>query len=277
LNRAGERFMTRYYPACELAPRDVVSRAIIAEMKRTGDTAMYLDVTHMSRKELESRFPQITELCGKFSIDVSTDLIPVRPSAHYIIGGVKVDARGATTVNKLWAVGECSSTGLHGANRLGSNSLLESLVVGARAGEAAGRGLRKRTTSPRPPRLAAEPREQATGLIDLDDVTRSLQSVMWRHAGIERDADGLGRAAAQIDFWCEYVMKREFLGPEGWELQNRLTAAKLIVNLALAREESRGVHHRADFPETDQRWRRHQTVRRAAAGRSRTGKRGRSR
>ncbi len=139
VNKLGERFMEKYSPMKELAPRDVVSRAILAEMQRTGDTNVYLDLTHVPPDRLAARFPLIKEMCSLFDIDIAEDLIPVCPSAHYMIGGVTADHRGQTTIGRLYACGEVASTGLHGANRLGSNSLLEGLVFGRAAGDAAGR------------------------------------------------------------------------------------------------------------------------------------------
>jgi len=248
VNKAGERFMARYSEMKELAPRDVVSRAILAEMHRTADTNVYLDLTHVAPARLATRFPHIKELCSLFDIDISEDLIPVCPSAHYMVGGVRAGIDGRSSVDQLYVCGESASTGLHGANRLGSNSLLEGLVLGRSTGHAAGSAARKR--SPVPHKIRAPQSRPETGPIDLDDLRSSLRSVMWRHAGIIRNAEGLGRALDRIKFWSGYVLARQFKSPRGWRIQNMLTLADLIVHVAHEREESRGVHFRSDFPET---------------------------
>ncbi len=261
-NRSGERFMLRYHPDAELAPRDVVARAILKEMQASGDTHVYLDLTHLPADRLAERFPQIAQLCAHFDIDIARDQIPVRPSAHYLIGGVTTDASGRTNLEGLYAAGEVASTGLHGANRLGSNSLLEALVLGRRTGKVAGAWAmdqRRRAQVPLHLRSALEaPRKDE---IDLRDVANSLKSLMWRQVGIERDAAALLEAEERIDSWTSYVLDTEFLSPVGWQLQNMLTVAKLITHSARQRCESRGVHLRTDFPETDdEHWRRHTTV-----------------
>ena len=251
LNKLGERFMGQYSDMKELAPRDVVSRAILAEMKRTGDTNVYLDLTHVDPARLAARFPRIKDLCMLFDIDISEDLIPVCPSAHYLIGGVATDLQGRTNIQQLYACGETASSGLHGANRMGSNSLLEGLALGKSTGatagtHAAGRG------SPSLHKIQVPAREPASGTIDLDDLRNSLRSSMWRDAGIVRNAQQLDRARKSIAFWSGYALVRQFDGPRGWRTQNMLTVADLMTRTALEREESRGVHYRSDFPETDQ-------------------------
>jgi len=258
-NRKGERFMTRYHPDAELAPRDVVARAILKEMQATGDTNVYLDLTHIPAARLRERFPSIAQVCARFDIDIAKDHIPVRPSAHYMVGGATTDEQGQTTLEGLFAAGEVSSTGLHGANRLGSNSLLEALVMGRRTGEAAGAWAKKRRRQAQVPlhlRSALEAPHKDS--IDLRDVANSLKSLMWRRVGIEREEGSLAEAEERIDFWCRYILGAEFLSPVGWELQNMLSVAKMITNSARVRQESRGVHLRSDFPETnDEQWRHH--------------------
>ncbi len=257
-NKDGEAFMKRYSPMGDLAPRDLVSRAIVSEMRATGDTNVYLDATHIPRKRLFERFPGIRDLCSSFGIDISTELIPVRPSAHYLVGGVAVDSRGRTSVRHLYACGEVASTGLHGANRLGSNSLIEGLVFGYRAGRHAAQAAKASEGVAVPHRIAGEGGRQPGGDIDVRDVRNALQSLMWRQVGIERDGPGLEEAVNQINAWRRYVMARNFSSVMGWELQNMLTVARLIAWAAARRTESRGVHYRHDFPETDDRhWRRH--------------------
>ena len=261
VNKFGEPFMKKYSPMAELAPRDIVSRAILAEMQRTGDTSVYLDLTHVPPARLAARFPRIKDLCSMFGIDISEDRIPVCPSAHYMIGGVTAGLDGATTVGRLYACGEVASTGLHGANRLASNSLLEGLVLGRSAGSAAGTAAAA-LSAPAPHRISAASSRAETGEIDLDDLRSSLRSTMWRNVGIVRNAAGLEKALQQIEFWSGYVLDRPFRRPRGWRVQNLLTVAGLIAKVAREREESRGVHFRSDFPEPREAWRRHSVVRR---------------
>lgn len=256
-NRDGERFMPRYHPDGDLAPRDVVSRSIIEEMKRTQHTNVYLDVREMSSEYFEGRFPTITSLCRRFGLDPAEDLIPVRPSVHYMIGGVRTDLDGRTDVANLLACGEVACSGLHGANRLGSNSLLEGLVFGRRCAETAAATLARMGEPLSVHALQGLPQDPAYGSLNLTDVADSLKSLMWRNAGVMRTAERLDEALDMITFWCRYVMDKEFEDPQGWQLQNMLTVARLIVMSARQREESRGVHHRTDFPDTSPDWRRH--------------------
>ncbi len=257
-DRNGHRFMPEYHPLAELAPRDDVSRAITAQMAKTQHPCVYLDLTHLDADRLRSRFPGIVALCRGFDLDITRDLIPVRPGAHYYMGGATVDPDGRTTVPGLWAAGEVTSSGLHGANRLASNSLLEGLVFGARVAEDIARTLGE--SGPMrlevPPVVSAE-RPSSREPLDLTDIRDSLRALMWRKVGIIRDASGLSEAAEQVDFWCRYVLAQEFDGPAGWTLQNMLTVARLMIAAAKAREESRGVHTRKDFPAADPAWARH--------------------
>ncbi|MHC5034731.1 MAG: FAD-binding protein, partial [Planctomycetota bacterium] len=256
-NREGEQFMGRYHPAGELAPRDVVSRGIIEEMRSTQHTHVYLDVRSMSSQYLEDRFPTITGLCRRFGLDPAEDLIPVRPAAHYMVGGVQTDLAGRTGIANLLACGEVACTGLHGANRLGSNSLLDGLVFGRRCAETAVENLGRMTEPLSVHALQGLPQEPAYGTLNLTDVGNSLKSLMWRDAGAMRSGRELDEALEMITFWCRYVMDKEFDNPQGWELQNMLTVARLVCMSARQREESRGVHFRVDFPETSPSWRRH--------------------
>jgi L-aspartate oxidase len=259
-NRDGERFMPRYHEMAELAPRDVVSRSILEEMARTKQTNVYLDARHMSAEFLESRFPTITALCRRFGLEPSQDLIPVRPAAHYTIGGVRTDLEGRTAIANLLACGEVACTGLHGANRLGSNSLLEGLVFGRRCARTAVENMEAMSGPLSVHALQGLPQEPAYGSLNLADVENSLRSIMWRSVGVLRDAPDLDEAMESITFWCRYVMDKEFEGPEGWQLQNLLTVARLIAMSARQREESRGAHYRIDFPETSANWLRHIVV-----------------
>jgi L-aspartate oxidase len=177
-----------------------------------------------------------------------------------MVGGVRTDLRGRTTLPGLWAAGECACAEFHGANRLGSNSLLEGLVFGVRAaGDALRRMAAPAAISGISWRGQIEPDGQPP--VDIDDLRASLRSLMWREVGVERDREGLERAIQAIDFWKRYVLPRRFASVAGWELQNMLTVAGLVARCALAREESRGTHFRTDFPETDDsKWKRHQVV-----------------
>ncbi|TWT94494.1 L-aspartate oxidase [Stieleria varia] len=260
LDSNGHRFMPDYDKREELAPRDVVSQAIIRQMAKTSHPCVYLDLSHLDRQHVLSRFPGIAKTCQQFGLDIASDRIPVRPGAHYMLGGVTVDRQGRTSMPGLWAAGEVTSSGLHGANRLASNSLLEGLVYGAAAGEAASRsvGEESRTMVALPIR---HPRKESAESIDTEDVRVSLKSLMGRLAGVERDAKGLQEAADSIRSFAAYVMPHQFATVAGWELQNLITTAAIMVDSALARTESRGVHFRSDFPETsDDHWRRHLLV-----------------
>ncbi len=260
-DRYGHRFMPDYSPDAELAPRDAVSRAIVAQMEKTRHPNVYLDLSHLNPEVIKSRFPSIDQLLQGFGLDIRTDRIPVRPGAHYMIGGVVTDLDGKTDLPGLWAAGEVTSTGLHGANRLASNSLLEGLVFGARAAEDIQRSLLTPGSTPpllEVPPISTEDSQGPRERLDLEDIRNSLRSLMWRSVGISRSAEGLREAADQVAFWRRYVLDHQFPDPEGWVLQNMLTVADLMIASAAAREESRGTHQRLDFPDpNDQRWRRH--------------------
>ena len=251
VNNEGRKFMKDYHEAAELAPRDVVSRAILSQMRKTESTNVYLDVRHFDKAYFAGRFPYINELLNSFDIDIGKDLIPVRPSAHYMIGGVKTDSSGKTNIENLYACGEVASTGLHGANRLGSNSLLEGLVFGKIAGQAVSQGTKSTAAHLRHPMISYQIPHSDRTRLDTDDVRNSLRALMWRNVGITRSARPLAEAHEIIRFWQRYVMDKVFDSPEGWECQNMLTVALLIAQSAEKRHESRGVHFRRDFPETD--------------------------
>jgi L-aspartate oxidase len=200
----------------------------------------------------------------EFGLDIARDWIPVRPGAHYLVGGATVDLEGRTTVPGLWAAGECTSSGLHGANRLASNSLLEGLVYGAHAGACAAAVAATMDDDLRALPLANPPTEDSSEPLNLSDIRNALKSLMGRDAGVRRDRTDLTEAAEAIDRWCGYVLARQFTDAEGWELQNMLTVARLVVAAALDREETRGVHFRTDFPERDDlHWKRRVTFRRS--------------
>jgi L-aspartate oxidase len=251
LDTKGRRFMKDYHEAGELAPRDVVSRAILAQMRKTDATHVYLDVRHLDKEYFARRFPLISDLCESFDIDVSHDLIPVRPSAHYMVGGVKTDVLARTSIEHLYACGEVASTGLHGANRLGSNSLLEGLVFGKIAGQAISARPETDVTSVKHPGIQYNIPHSDRSRLDTADVRNSLRSLMWRNIGITRKAQPLAEAQEIIRFWHRYVMDKVFDAPEGWECQNMLTASLMIAHAAQLRKESRGVHYRMDHTQTD--------------------------
>jgi L-aspartate oxidase len=248
----GERFMPAADPRAELAPRDVVARAIFRTMEKTQHPNVYLDLSHLNPEMVLTRFPGINRVCKSFGLDITKDRIPVRPGAHYMVGGVTVDMQGRTTVPGLWAAGEVTSSGLHGANRLASNSLIEGLVYGTLCGRGATEAIRKspREMTALPVRSVIPPAEPDASL-DVADLTASLRSLMVRKMGIVRDRGRLLEAKEDLRFWCRYALSREFDGKPGWELQNLLTVARLMVAAALTREESRGTHYRSDFPARD--------------------------
>jgi L-aspartate oxidase len=252
LDVKGRRFMKEYHEAGELAPRDVVSRAILAQMRKTESTHVYLDVRHLDKERFAKRFPLISELCESFDIDVSRDLIPVRPSAHYMVGGVKTDTSGRTSIEDLLACGEASSTGLHGANRLGSNSLLKGLVFGRLTGQIVSQRPAIDVSTPKHSLIRYEVPHSDRSRLDSADVRNSLRALMWRNVGITRKARPLAEAKEIIRFWHRYVMDKMFDSPEGWECQNMLTVSLLMAHAAEWRKESRGVHYRMDYAEIDE-------------------------
>jgi L-aspartate oxidase len=258
----GKRFMGDYSPGLELAPRDIVSLAITRQMDRTRHHCVYLDLTHLPRTLIDERFPNIKQVCAQFSLDLTRDLIPVRPGAHYMIGGVNVDSFGRTSLPRLWAAGEVTSTGLHGANRLASNSLLEGLVFGLRAARQMSAAALDEPDSFCVPTQTADFPEQIKpdASLRLDDLINSLNSEMWRNVGIERSVEGLHAAQQQVEFWDRYVGLREFHNVQGWELQNMLLTARLMICAALMRTESRGTHYRSDFPQANPDFARHITI-----------------
>ena len=248
-DRNGERFMVGVHPMQELAPRDVVSRAILDRMVATNDTHVYLDLSTV-KGDPHVLFPSIARICSTFDLDLARDPIPVRPGAHYCVGGASTDLQGHTSVPGLFAVGEVAATGLHGANRLASNSLLEGAVIGRRAGEAA--AIEAREGHPGLPRSGDGPRiaSDPPRLLH-DDLLYSLKSLMWRQVGLGRDAHGLTDASARIAFWHHYLVRAPLQGRRALELANMLTVAALVAEAATLRRESRGTHFRSDFPARD--------------------------
>lgn len=256
---SGRRFMQEYHPDAELGPRDVVSRSILSEMERQGVNHVYLDVTHLPAKRVMARFPTIFRFCLDNGLDIARDPIPVAPAAHYLIGGAKTNTWGETSVEKLFACGEMACTGVHGANRLASNSLLEVLVFGKRIVQRALAGEKwdgKVTTDNDLviPFTEVERARDVTSSSDKISLSR-LQKLTWSNIGIIRSSKSLREADLQLDLWNrEHTpeMNRSSL-----ELQSTLCTARLITKMALLREESRGVHYRSDFPQESPEWCRH--------------------
>ena len=249
-NTRGERFMERYHPLGELAPRDVVARAIVSEMSRTAAPHVFLDLTHRGETFIRQRFPRIYETCLRYGVNIGLDPAPVAPAAHYAMGGVRTDLEGRTNVARLFAAGEAACTGVHGANRLASNSLLEGVVFGIRAGRAMREvtGTDKTAMSFRRP--LPETRWQSCLSPHQGIVAPEIQRIAWQNCGIVRSADGLREAAVQL----------EALAPQSPEERNMRQVALLIARCALARQESRGAHFRTDFPETREVFARHSVV-----------------
>ena len=246
VDRLGRSIMEGVHPLADLAPRDVVSARITDVLAETGDSCVYLDASKV-RGGLAARFPTLAARLAEFEIDPDTTPIPIHPAAHYTIGGVLVDVDGATTVPGLHAAGEAAATGIHGANRLASNSLLEGLVFGARAGRRAAAC----DDAGRRPRLVAEAPQRRAGELDLVDVRASLRSAMWRNVGIQREGGKLRDALEMVDFWGRYCLDKTFDDADGWEMQGMLLAARLVIRGAIERTESRGTHRRRDHPESD--------------------------
>lgn len=256
-DKHGVRFMPEQHPMAELAPRDIVSRSVFQRMVETNDTSVYLDLSDIDR-DPHQLFPGISRICAFFGIDIAKDPVPVRPGAHYMIGGLVVDADGRTNVPGLWAAGECASTGLHGANRMGSNSLLEAVVLGESTGSAAADAALR---SKRPETRQVVTRERTIpppGVeVNLSDLTYSLKSLMWRQMGVVRDAEGMSDALARFSFWARAIRALPMDDSRAVELVNMLTVARLATLGALTRVESRGAHYRADAPECRDEWRVH--------------------
>jgi len=266
INGAGEAFMTRYHPDGDLAPRDVVARSIVREMEKTG-APVFLSLSHLDPSYVVHRFPTIADMCRQINLDLAKDPIPVGPAAHYIMGGVETDRWGRTSMPGLFAAGEVACTGVHGANRLASNSLLEGLVFGARAAAAmqetpapaemsadrvvAGAQWTVAATDHQSP--STDHRSPSTGHRPL--TTSEVRDLMWRSVGLFRTREGMEDAVVKLE--ASYVAHRRALDnaraddADAWKQFNLVTVARLIARAALRREESRGAHYRQDFPERD--------------------------
>lgn len=254
----GYRFMSDYDARLELAPRDIVSQAIVSQMEKTQHPCVYLTMQHLDATYVRQRFPGIAKTCADFGIDIAKDRIPVRPGAHYMIGGVTVDANGRTSIPGLWAAGEVTSSGLHGANRLASNSLLEGLVFGAKTGEGASLVAESMPHTFQVLPISYQVTDSPLDPLDVTDIRNSLQSLMWRSVGVRRTGPKLEEAWQTIHSYGRYVLSRQFHDVSGWELQNLLLVSGLITRAATIRSESRGVHLRTDYPAAnDEQWMKH--------------------
>lgn len=255
LNDAGERFVERYEPAGDLAARDLVARAIVREAERTG-APVYLSMRHLDPSYVHRRFPTITDACRAAGLNLATDRIPVSPAAHYVMGGVETDLDGRTSVERLFAAGEAASTGVHGANRLASNSLLEGLVFGARAATAMVGPLRQAAL----PAVLSDPIDTPSSGGEIPPAPQ-VRDLMWRAAGLVRVQGALEPAVRQLASWRAAAVRRRRDVPADREVRrvtSLVTVGYLIARAALRREESRGGHFRADFPQRDDiHWRKH--------------------
>ena len=251
-NKDGEAFMERYDERKDLAPRDVVARAIDNEMKRTGTEHVYLDCRHMDAEKFKAHFPNIHAKCLSIGIDVMQQLIPVAPAAHYCCGGIKTDEFGRSSIRHLYACGECSSTGLHGANRLASNSLLEALVFAHRCAEDAGTQFENTSIRAEVPDWNAGGTMDPKEMILITQSLKEVQGVMSDYVGIVRNDVRLERASSRLDLLhaeTEALYRTTTLSPQLCELRNLITIAFLIVKGAAFRKESRGLHFTTDYPE----------------------------
>lgn len=264
-NIKGERFMERYHPQLELAPRDIVARAIVSEMEMTNSTFVYLDITHESAELIKHRFPTIYETCMRYGLDMTTDWIPVAPAAHYMMGGVKTDLNGESSIGRLFACGEVSSTGVHGANRLASNSLSEAIVFGHRIVERIQtlpplNSIQIETPSPHSVGNRAWEEQQP-----ISELRLRLQKMMVRQVGLRRNGAGLQGALNKLESEM-HIFNNLLTHKEEMEYANLLTCAWLVTSGALHRQESRGAHYREDFPlRDDEAWQKHSLQQREQA------------
>ena len=270
INSRGERFMAKYHEMEDLAPCDVVGRAILNEMELTGSPCVYLDITHLSRDFIQIHFSSIYQFCHQFGVDISTDVIPVRSSAQFMIGGVCTSIDAETTLRGLYACGEVACTGVHGSSQLANNPLLECIVFGARAGRAAAEYARTiQSDSYANLRISSDDDcsapQTTSPNIEIEAAQEFVREMMWQHVGLVRHGDDL---ETMVDELKVLNLNCYWHGVEAFELQNMCDVAALITEAALLRTESRGTHYREDFPEQDDiKWRKHIVLRRGEAAR----------
>ena len=264
-NHAGERFMPRYDAQVELAPRDVVARAILSEMLSEGTDCQYLDLRHLPAEKMHARFPTISAICRQNGLDLARDLLPVAPAAHYCMGGVMVDSSGRTTLPGLYAVGEVACTGVHGANRLASNSLLEGLVYGIRIADKLGQAAQhyehstiRKNTVMIPYTSSIGEHVASSGVVEVlttEQVRSQIRQFMWQYVSLCRDEEGLLQAKAHLQtLYAQLVANQHNQSATGTgyaETMNMLQVAELVVVAALERRESRGSHWRLDYQTSD--------------------------
>ncbi len=253
-NAAGTPFMEAYHPQGDLAPRDVVSRAILSEMAKTGSNHVLLDATHLPASRTTARFPNISSTCLQYGLDITREAIPIAPAAHYMMGGIKTNTWAETNVPGLYACGEVTSTGVHGANRLASNSLLETVVFGRRLVErtlGAGNGAQESAL----PELPVTLEPPAAGGDAPSPSLEALQDLLWRRVGMVRDEGGLREAARTLDAWTLTLDQPQ--DEASHQLASMVLLGRLMAQAALLRLESRGAHYRTDYPEPSEGWRKH--------------------
>jgi len=251
-NKKGDAFMSRYDERKDLAPRDIVARAIDTEMKISGEEHVFLDCSHLNSEELKSHFPNIYEKCLTIEIDITKDMIPVAPAAHYLVGGIKVDQTGRTSIKHMYAAGECSSTGLHGANRLASNSLLEALVYADNAAEDSAKLIKNLILHDEIPEWQDEGTRHPEEMILITQEFKELQQIMTNYVGIVRSNLRLNRALSRLDILyneTKILYDRSKVSKQICELRNSINIAYLIIKMAKKRKESRGLHYTLDYPE----------------------------
>jgi len=260
-NAKGEAFMKSYTPQAELAPRDIVARSIVCEMKKNNTDHVYLDVTHLSAHITATRFPQIYHYCLEHNLDILKEMIPVAPAAHYMIGGIRVNTWGETSIKGLFAAGETACTGVHGANRLASNSLLEVLVFSKRIIERSLKGPSNEVSLDWNGDMHIDMPVRDSKTSTIAPKLSDIQQLLWENVGIVRNASGLFHAATALASWCECLESPN--DQSSWELLNLVTTGRLMTETAMMRLESRGAHFRSDYPSIESTWHKHIVIKRA--------------
>lgn len=261
LNNKGERFMEKYHDLKELAPRDIVSRSIVEEMKKSNADCVYLSLAGIGEDKIKKRFPVIFKTCLERGLDISKDPIPVAPAAHYFMGGIKTDTNGKTNIKGLFAAGECASLGVHGANRLASNSLLDGLVFGNRAARFAKEEIKPIKSIPSAPIFEHKAHSPKLKASELQRSRLIIKTTMWNEVGIERNEEKLKLAIAKLTA-LENHLDFSPQTAEELEIKNMAMVSKLVAQSAKDRHESRGAHFRSDLPKTDDlNWKKHLSYR----------------